>query len=98
MPRRSGGASRPRAPARRSRAMAIPTLPAAWYVDPAIARRERQAIFARNWLLLGPEAGLESAGSWRAEEVYGWPVVVIRGGDGVLRGFHNACRHRGAAL
>jgi choline monooxygenase len=74
------------------------TLPADWYVSPDIHRRERQAIFARNWTLFGPERGLEQVGSWRADTVNGWPLFVVRGGDGALRGFHNVCRHRGAAL
>ncbi|MFO0995257.1 MAG: aromatic ring-hydroxylating dioxygenase subunit alpha [Alphaproteobacteria bacterium] len=74
------------------------TLPAHWYVDEGIARRERETIFAKNWLLFGPEAGLAETGSWRAEEVNGWPIVVVRGADGALRAFHNVCRHRGAKL
>ena len=74
------------------------TLPPDWYLDAAIHRRERQAIFARNWALLGPEQGLSEPGAWRAESINGWPIFVIRGEDGALRGFHNVCRHRAAAL
>jgi len=74
------------------------TLPPEWYCDPAIARRERAAVFARNWALFGPEAGLAESGRWRAERVNDWPIFVIRGEDGELRGFHNVCRHRAAAL
>ena len=72
------------------------TLPAAWYVDAAIHRRERAAIFARNWCLFGPEAGLAAAGDYRAAVINGWPVFIIRGHDGTLSGFHNVCRHRAA--
>ena len=32
------------------------------------------------------------------DTVCGWQVLVVRGKDGVLRGFHNHCRHRGARL
>lgn len=74
------------------------TLPPDWYWDEAIHRRERQAIFAGNWALFGPELGLVEPGVWRAETVNGWPIFVIRGEDGRLRGFHNVCRHRAAAL
>src|SRR5690606_31963060 len=28
----------------------------------------------------------------------GAPIVVVRGEDGVLRAFYNACRHRGAPV
>jgi len=74
------------------------TLPASWYCDPAIHRREREAIFARQWWLLGPEADCRDAGGYRADSVCGWPVFVRRGEDGALYGFHNVCRHRAAEL
>lgn len=74
------------------------TLPANWYVDDAVHARERRAIFAPNWCLFAPEADFAGTGDWRAERVNGWPIFVIRGKDGVLRGFHNVCRHRAAAL
>jgi choline monooxygenase len=74
------------------------TLPAELYTDPAVLRRELDRIFARNWSLAGPVAGLESEGAWRAERVNGWPILLVRGHDGGLRAFHNVCRHRAAAL
>lgn len=74
------------------------TLPAEWYTDQAIHRRERAAIFACNWCLFGPEAELANPGDYRAAVINGWPVFVIRGHDGVLRGFHNVCRHRAAQI
>lgn len=76
----------------------IATLPPEWYVDDAILRRERTAIFAKNWALFGPEREVAEAGAWRAETINGWPLFIIRGEDGELRGFHNVCRHRAAAL
>jgi choline monooxygenase len=74
------------------------TLPASWYCDPEIHERERRAIFARHWWLLGPEFECHEPGAYRAETICGWPVLVRRGADGVLRGFHNVCRHRAAGL
>jgi choline monooxygenase len=78
--------------------MAIEALPAEYYSDPEIARRENRAVFARNWTLFGPAAGLEAAGSWCAAEINGVPIFVVRGDDGALRAFRNLCRHRGAML
>jgi choline monooxygenase len=78
--------------------MMVETLPARWYVDEAILRRERQAIFARNWTLFGPEHEVEEPGQWRAQRINGWPIVVVRDEKGVLRAFHNVCQHRGAEL
>ena len=74
------------------------TLPAAWYHDPAIYERERERVFAREWLLLGHESQLPEAGDALAETLAGWPVFLVRGEDGVVRGFHNVCRHRAGPL
>lgn len=76
----------------------VETLSARWYVDEAILRRERQAIFARNWALFGPEREVAEAGSWCAQRINGWPIIVLRDEKGQLRAFHNVCRHRGAEL
>ena len=37
-------------------------------------------------------------GSYRLFTRSGSPIVIVRGDDGVLRGFYNACRHRGAPV
>lgn len=78
--------------------MMVETLPARWYVDEAILRRERQAIFARNWMLFGPEHEVPAPGSFRAQRVAGWGIIVARDETGRLNAFHNVCRHRGAEL
>jgi choline monooxygenase len=74
------------------------SLPASWYVDDAIYRRERDRIFARHWWLFGPEEPLRDSSAYRAERISGWPIFLIRGSDGDLRGFHNVCRHRASPL
>lgn len=68
------------------------------YVDPTFYEAERQAVFRRTWQLLGPVAPLAEPGAYQAVDVAGWKLFVLRGRDGVLRGFHNVCRHRGARL
>ena len=55
--------------------MMVETLPARWYADDAILKRERQTIFARNWALFGPEHEVKEPGSWRSETAW-------RGGSG----------------
>ena len=74
------------------------TMPASWYSDPALFARERSQIFTRNWSLFTWSERLAGSGSYVAGICAGYPVVVIRGQDGVARGFHNVCRHRAAAL
>lgn len=42
-----------------------------------------------------PSAALPDPGSYVARSAAGTPLVVVRGSDGEVRGFRNACRHRG---
>jgi phenylpropionate dioxygenase-like ring-hydroxylating dioxygenase large terminal subunit len=42
-----------------------------------------------------PSAALPEPGSYLAREAAGVPIVVVRGIDGQVRAFRNACRHRG---
>ena len=74
------------------------TLPAAWYHDAAVFQRERQAIFARNWSLIGRLEKLARPGDYVAGEVAGYPVFVLRAREGGLKGFHNVCRHRAGPM
>ena len=59
---------------------------------------EREAIFGQEWLCLGSAAAVADVGSYLTESVVGWPIVVARDADGVLRSFHNVCRHRAGPL
>jgi phenylpropionate dioxygenase-like ring-hydroxylating dioxygenase large terminal subunit len=45
-----------------------------------------------------PSAALPQAGSYVARSAAGTPLVVVRGDDGQVRAFRNACRHRGMRL
>ena len=74
------------------------TAPAAWYNDPALWPIERRRVFADNWQFLTHESELEAPGSYRADVLAGYPVIAVRGNDGILRGFHNVCRHRAGPL
>lgn len=74
------------------------TLPADWYHRPDIHGRERQAIFAREWIWLGREDQLRQPGDYVAIEYAGWRLFAIRDRSGELRAFHNVCRHRGAPI
>jgi phenylpropionate dioxygenase-like ring-hydroxylating dioxygenase large terminal subunit len=41
---------------------------------------------------------MEAPGSYLTVSLGDVPLVVVRGSDGVLRAFHNVCRHRGVTL
>jgi phenylpropionate dioxygenase-like ring-hydroxylating dioxygenase large terminal subunit len=76
----------------------IMRLPASYYLDPAVWQMEVDRIFKRVPLLLAFTAELRQPGRYKAIKVVGVPVVMIRGSDGVVRAFMNACRHRGARV
>ena len=42
-----------------------------------------------------PSAALAGPGTYIAREAAGVPILVVRGADGQVRAFRNACRHRG---
>jgi len=74
------------------------TIPAPWYVDPRIAELESKAVFGRTWQMVGRTEQVEKPGQFVTATVAGEPLVVVRGNDGVLRGFYNVCRHHAAAV
>ena len=74
------------------------TLDARCYTDPAIYAAEREAVFAASWQLVAASRQLPRKGDTLALTVAGWPLLLARGDDGVLRGFHNVCRHRAGPM
>ena len=68
-------------------------------ISPEHYELERKAIFARTWLNVGRVEQLPKAGSYFTRELDAarTSVVVVRGTDGIVRGFHNMCRHRGTS-
>jgi phenylpropionate dioxygenase-like ring-hydroxylating dioxygenase large terminal subunit len=53
------------------------------------------ALLRRRPVPFCPSAGLSETGSYIARKAAGTPLVVVRGRDGKVRAFINACRHRG---
>jgi len=45
-----------------------------------------------------PSAALPEVGSFIARDAALTPLVAVRGGDGIVRAFRNACRHRGVQV
>ncbi len=79
-------------------AVPVPLIPTERYVDPAFYALEREHVFGRVWLFAGHESEWPASGSYRQFTRSGAPIVIVRGEDGVLRAFYNACRHRGAPV
>lgn len=77
---------------------APPTAPASWYCDPARWPGERAQVFAKSWQFVTHDSALPERGAWRAETLAGYPILLVRGEDDIVRGFHNVCRHRAGPL
>jgi len=87
--------------ARASRAgseLVYETLPAWVYRCPEFHELERELIFGRSWLCVGHVSQVQNPGDYMTLDAFGERVVVIRGEDGVLRAFHNVCRHRASRV
>jgi choline monooxygenase len=74
------------------------TPPSSWYVDPRFLELELQTAFAESWQYACRLDQVREPGEFVSFELAGEPVVVVRGSDGVLRGFFNVCRHHAAAV
>ena len=65
------------------------TIPSSWYIDARILELERRSTFSRTWQLAGRVDQLHEPGQYVTCEIAGEPILVVRGDDGVLRGFFN---------
>lgn len=70
------------------------TIPAEQYTSPQWCEREQKLMFDQLPAVIGHAAEVRDPGDCFARD----GVLVVRGADGVLRGFRNACRHRGTRL
>jgi Rieske 2Fe-2S family protein len=73
-------------------------LPAEAYYDPGRHEIELQRIWYRHWFYVCRSSEVSQPRAFRSVELGDQRLLLVRGEDGVLRGFHNVCRHRGAAL
>ena len=73
-------------------------LPAWTYHSPAMFALEREKLFMTHWQVVGHECDVPNPGDWVTYDLLGERAVVMRGQDGVVRAFHNLCRHRGARV
>ena len=74
------------------------SMPAPFFFDPEVFAAEREAIFLRCWHLVGHRSEFREPGAFVCQDILDQSVVVTTGRDGVVRAFHNACRHRGNRL
>ncbi|MCB9380482.1 MAG: aromatic ring-hydroxylating dioxygenase subunit alpha [Acidimicrobiaceae bacterium] len=76
----------------------LPPLPLGRYTDPEFFELERDRLFRRSWLYAAHDSDLPEVGSYRLVDILGAAILLVRGTDGEVRAFFNACRHRGAPV
>ena len=76
----------------------VKRVPSTNYYDPDRWQLEMDRIFRRVPLVMGFSVELSEANSYKALDVMGTPVLLVRSDDGVLRSFVNMCSHRGAQV
>lgn len=72
--------------------------PVQHYRSPSRFEAEIERVLRRTPTPFCPSAALTEPGSYVARDAALTPIIAIRGRDGVVRAFRNACRHRGVQL
>jgi Rieske 2Fe-2S family protein len=74
------------------------SLPAPYYLDPAVLELELDTVFRSGWLFAGHTAEVAGPGDYLVFSLGTESVIVVRDSAGVLRAHHDVCRHRGSRL
>ena len=74
------------------------TIPSSWYTNRDFYELELETVFSQSWQLAARADQVAEPGKYVTTDIAGEPVVIVRGNDGVLRGFFNVCRHHAAAV
>ena len=73
-------------------------VPAAHYTSAEQLAREVQQLFRTQPLLVGLTPDVPTPGSFITHEAADTALLIVRGDDGIVRAFINACRHRGTRI
>jgi len=74
------------------------TLPARYYNDPELFRKEFDRFFFGMWIHVGREEEVATVGAYVLRDVGQESILISRGDDDRLRAFYNVCRHRGTRI
>jgi phenylpropionate dioxygenase-like ring-hydroxylating dioxygenase large terminal subunit/AcrR family transcriptional regulator len=74
------------------------TLPAWAYTSREFHELEKERLFLPHWQVVCHVSELPGNGDYVTFEFFGRRGFVVRGTDGVVRAFHNVCRHRAHAV
>ena len=73
-------------------------LPAWTYYSEELNTVEKDALFRRHWQIACHVNDVPDPGSFMTFDMCGDRAIIMRGKDGVVRAFHNLCRHRGSRV
>ena len=76
----------------------INSLPAECYTDDKFLKKEKNQIFLKSWLLIGPEAHIPNPGDCLFQSIVDQPIVCVRQEDNSIKTFFNICRHRAGSF
>lgn len=79
-------------------AHSVTSTPASSYTCSERLRLETQLFFRQRPLLITLSCRLPHPGDYFTDDLSGVPILLIRGDDGKVNAFLNACRHRGARV
>ena len=74
------------------------TLPARFYQQEEVYRREMEAIFFRSWWYAGHTSQIAHTGDYLTASIGDQNIFIIRDRTNELRAFYNVCQHRGHEL
>ena len=64
-------------------------LPGWAYHSPALLELEKEHVFRNHWQIAGHVSDVPNEGDYLTIDVVGERALIVRGKDGVVRGFHN---------
>ena len=68
------------------------------YTSPEYARAEDDHMWSRTWQWACREEHIPEPGDYHVYDIGDRSALVVRGPDGTIKAFHNACLHRGTQL
>ena len=74
------------------------TLPREAYVDDSYFRQEAQAVLRSGWMCVAHVSQLPAPGAYRAVDLLGEPMVVVRDEANTVRVLSRVCPHRGTDI
>ena len=74
------------------------TLPASYYTDPELYRREFESFYCQGWVCVGRADAIPNAGDYFVRELAEENIIVVRDAAGAVRAFYDVCRHRGTRM